>query len=52
MPTFFTDATALRLWLGKLVVGFHTTQSGLPSISWPQAVDEALIEASAAGLRI
>ena len=49
MRTFFADAAAFRRWLTEnaatakeLVVGFHTTKSGLPSITWPQSVDEAL----------
>lgn len=49
MATFFPDAAAFRAWLarhhadaGELVVGFHRKDSGLASIDWPQAVDEAL----------
>ena len=46
---FFADAAAFRRWLEKhastateLVVGFHKVDSGRPSMTWPQSVDEAL----------
>jgi uncharacterized protein YdeI (YjbR/CyaY-like superfamily) len=46
---FFADAAAFRRWLVKnasaaseLVVGFHKVDSGRPSMTWPQSVDEAL----------
>jgi len=49
MPTFFRRPSELRAWLSKhgatateLVVGFYKVGSGTPSITWPQAVDEAL----------
>jgi uncharacterized protein YdeI (YjbR/CyaY-like superfamily) len=48
-PTFFPTPTHFRQWLAEnstthpfLIVGFHTTKSGLPSLTWPQSVDEAL----------
>lgn len=48
-PTYFTDAAALRAWFaahaetaGELSVGFMKKDSGAPSITWPEAVDEAL----------
>ena len=48
-PTFFATAAAFRLWLernaattSELVVGFHKVDSGHPSMSWPDPVDEAL----------
>lgn len=48
-PIFFKSAAALRLWFSKhastsseVVVGFIKTTSASPSISWPEAVDEAL----------
>ncbi len=48
-PTFFKDAAALRLWLeehgahaSELIVGFVKTHTGRASLTWPQAVDEAL----------
>jgi uncharacterized protein YdeI (YjbR/CyaY-like superfamily) len=50
MPlTFFPTQADFRKWLEKhhettneLWVGFHKKGSGKPSITWPQAVDEAL----------
>ncbi len=46
---FFPTPADLRAWLEKhhaaeseLLVGFHKKDSGLPSITWPQSVDEAL----------
>ena len=48
-PTFFANADGFRRWLlanhataSELVVGFHKVGSGLPSITWRQAVDQAL----------
>ena len=48
-PTFFPTATEFRAWLEEhhqeareLWVGFYKVASGRPSISWPEAVDEAL----------
>ena len=48
-PTFFDNADAFRIWLtansvsmGELLVGFRKVGSGLPSISWPESVSEAL----------
>lgn len=48
-PTFFKDPAALRRWLQKhhqtateLIVGFYKTGSGKPSVTWPEAVDQAL----------
>lgn len=48
-PTFFASAADFRAWLlehhasaGELVVGFHKVGSGLPSMTWPESVDEAL----------
>jgi uncharacterized protein YdeI (YjbR/CyaY-like superfamily) len=49
MPKFFRSPALLRAWFARhaqdadeLVVGFHTTTSGRPSITWPESVDEAL----------
>lgn len=49
MPTFFARPTDFRGWLKKhasrereLVVGFYKKDSGHPSITWPESVDEAL----------
>ncbi len=46
---FFSEAREWRRWLEdhhakahELWVGFHKKSSGRPSITWPQAVDEAL----------
>lgn len=48
-PTFFADAAAFRSWLethadsaSELLVGFHKVDSGRPSMSWSESVDEAL----------
>lgn len=49
MPTCFATAADFRAWLAahaagasELLVGFHKVGSGRPSLTWPQAVDEAL----------
>jgi uncharacterized protein YdeI (YjbR/CyaY-like superfamily) len=48
-PTFFATPSEFRAWLeehhdkaDKLWVGFHRRSSGNASITWPEAVDEAL----------
>lgn len=48
-PTFFKTPKDFRAWLAKhherqteLLVGFYKVESGKPSITWPQSVDEAL----------
>jgi len=48
-PTFFATPADWRAWLekhhataGEISVGFWKTNSGKPSITWPQCVDEAL----------
>ena len=48
-PHFFENAAAFRAWLEahaatatELLVGFHKVDSGKPSMSWPESVDEAL----------
>jgi uncharacterized protein YdeI (YjbR/CyaY-like superfamily) len=48
-PTFFKTQCDFRKWLEKhhataqeLWVGFYKKGSGLPSITWPESVDEAL----------
>jgi uncharacterized protein YdeI (YjbR/CyaY-like superfamily) len=48
-PTFFATPADFRAWLeanhadhGELLVGFHKKGCGLPSITWPESVDEAL----------
>jgi uncharacterized protein YdeI (YjbR/CyaY-like superfamily) len=48
-PTFFPTPAAFRKWLQKnhdqateLLVGFYKKDSGKPSITWPESVDQAL----------
>lgn len=48
-PQYFENAAALRRWFGRhaatadeLIVGFMKTDSGSASVTWPDAVDEAL----------
>jgi uncharacterized protein YdeI (YjbR/CyaY-like superfamily) len=55
---FFTRPAEWRRWLdqhhdssAELWVGFYKTSSGRPSITWPQAVDEALCFGWIDGLR-
>lgn len=48
-PRFFPTREAWRAWLeenhaaaAELLVGFHKRDSGKPSITWPESVEEAL----------
>ena len=48
-PQFFATPADFRAWLEKyhatadeLLVGFHKKDSGNPSITWPESVDQAL----------
>jgi uncharacterized protein YdeI (YjbR/CyaY-like superfamily) len=48
-PRFFATPEKFRAWLDKhhatereLLVGFYKRDSGRPSITWPESVDEAL----------
>ena len=48
-PTFFRTPSDFRRWLEthhetapELLVGFYKKESGRPSITWPESVDEAL----------
>jgi uncharacterized protein YdeI (YjbR/CyaY-like superfamily) len=48
-PTFFATPQAFRRWLeqnhesaDELLVGFYRKESGRPSITWPESVDQAL----------
>jgi uncharacterized protein YdeI (YjbR/CyaY-like superfamily) len=48
-PTFFATPAAFRAWLARhhdkadvLWVGFYKKDSGKPSITWPESVDQAL----------
>jgi uncharacterized protein YdeI (YjbR/CyaY-like superfamily) len=57
-PLFFATPAAFRAWLDKhhqirseQWVGFHRKASGRPSITWPEAVDEALCFGWIDGLR-
>ena len=57
-PIFFSRPAAFRAWLEKnhqtkrdRWVGFHRKASGRPSITWPEAVDEALCFGWIDGLR-
>jgi len=57
-PVFFAKPLTFRAWLGKhhqtkreQWVGFHRKASGRVSITWPEAVDEALCFGWIDGLR-
>lgn len=48
-PRFFSDQQKFRQWLEKnhqakkeLLVGFYKVDSGKPSMTWPESVDQAL----------
>lgn len=48
-PTYFETPARFRAWLAKhaaketeLIIGFYKRDSGHPSITWPESVDEAL----------
>lgn len=48
-PRYFASPAAFRAWLAEhaareweLLVGFHKVDSGKPSMSWSESVDEAL----------
>jgi uncharacterized protein YdeI (YjbR/CyaY-like superfamily) len=48
-PRFFKSPAAFRAWLSanhakatELLVGFYKKDSGKPSMTWPESVDEAL----------
>lgn len=48
-PTFFPTPADFRKWLAKnhekeseLLVGFYKVNSGKPSMTWPESVDQAL----------
>ncbi len=48
-PVYFENAAALARWFrehadagGELIAGFMKKDSGHPSVSWPESVDEAL----------
>jgi uncharacterized protein YdeI (YjbR/CyaY-like superfamily) len=57
-PTHFETPAELRAWFDRhhesapeLWVGFHRKGSGRPSITWPEAVDEALCVGWIDGIR-
>lgn len=57
-PTFFATPASWRAWLKKhhaseteLLVGFYKRDSGKPSITWPESVDEALCHGWIDGIR-
>jgi uncharacterized protein YdeI (YjbR/CyaY-like superfamily) len=57
-PTFFATPLELRKWLKahhamaqELLVGFYKRDSGKPSITWPESVDEALCVGWIDGIR-
>ncbi|HEU4390274.1 MAG TPA: YdeI/OmpD-associated family protein [Blastocatellia bacterium] len=57
-PTFFRTPSAFREWLDKhhsedleLWVGYYKKDSGKPSITWPESVDEALCYGWIDGIR-
>jgi uncharacterized protein YdeI (YjbR/CyaY-like superfamily) len=48
-PNYFPDAAALRRWFAKnagtapeLLIGYMKKGAGVPSVTWPESVDEAL----------
>jgi uncharacterized protein YdeI (YjbR/CyaY-like superfamily) len=58
VATFFETPDDFRVWLAEnhdtadeLWVGFHKKATGKPSITWPEAVDEALCVGWIDGLR-
>ncbi len=57
-PVFFSTSSEFRTWLARhhdktpeLWVGFYKKSSGKPSITWPEAVDQALCFGWIDGLR-
>ncbi len=57
-PTFFATPADLREWFNQhhesqteLLVGFYKKDSGKPSITWPESVDEALCVGWIDGIR-
>jgi uncharacterized protein YdeI (YjbR/CyaY-like superfamily) len=57
-PRFFRTPAAFRQWLhanhdhlAELIVGFYKKESGKQSITWPEAVDEALCYGWIDGIR-
>ena len=57
-PTFFPTPAHLRKWFdrhhdsaGELWVGYYRKDSGKPSVTWPESVDEALCVGWIDGIR-
>src|SRR5262245_54454960 len=57
-PRFFKTPADFRAWLDKhhatapeLLVGFYKKESGKPSLTWPESVDEALCVGWIDGIR-
>jgi uncharacterized protein YdeI (YjbR/CyaY-like superfamily) len=57
-PVFFPAPAALRDWFAdhhatatELIVGYHRVGSGIPSVTWPESVDEALAVGWIDGIR-
>src|SRR4051794_13021048 len=57
-PMFFEKPSQFRAWLkrnhtrcSQQWIGFHRKSSGLPSITWPESVDQALCFGWIDGLR-
>lgn len=57
-PLYFASPAEFRDWLARhgatadeLIVGFHKVGSGVPSMTWPQSVDEALCQGWIDGVR-
>jgi uncharacterized protein YdeI (YjbR/CyaY-like superfamily) len=58
MPIFFEEAAQFGAWLAKhgqrnseLIVGFYKRDSGRPSMTWAESVDEALCHGWIDGVR-
>jgi uncharacterized protein YdeI (YjbR/CyaY-like superfamily) len=57
-PQFFRDAAALRQWFAEngatateLIVAYMKKDTGVPSVTWPESVDEALCVGWIDGIR-
>ena len=57
-PTFFATPADLREWFNQyheseteLLLGFYKKNSGKPSVTWPESVDEALCVGWIDGIR-
>ena len=57
-PTFFATPAELRAWFKanhesalELWVGYYKRDSGKPSVTWPESVDEALCVGWIDGIR-